>query len=95
VDVAEFQEAIRRTFAGRDAGRGIDGTFRWMVEEVGELAKAIRGGDEGELRHEAGDVLAWLASVASLAGVDLAEAAQRYMNGCPRCGRTPCECPVQ
>src|SRR5438477_145871 len=38
MDLAEFQETIRRTFGERDRARGLDGTFRWMVEEVGELA---------------------------------------------------------
>ena len=43
--------------------------------------------------HEFGDVLAWLASLADQAGVDLQSAADRYLHGCPRCARTPCACP--
>jgi NTP pyrophosphatase (non-canonical NTP hydrolase) len=65
-----------------------------MVEEVGELAKAFRHVDHAELTHEVGDVLAWLASVACVAGVDLEEAAGRYEHGCPTCGNIPCTCPV-
>ena len=42
--------------------------------------------------HEFGDVLAWLGSLANLAGVDLEEAAARYANGCPKCGAIPCGC---
>jgi len=42
---------------------------------------------------EVGGVLAWLASVASIAGVDLDQAASRYAHGCPRCGAIPCACP--
>jgi len=95
VELREFQETIGRTFLTRDRQRGVDGTFRWMVEEVGELAKALRSGDPGELRHEVGDVVAWLASVANLAGVDLEAAAERYANGCPRCGNIPCTCPMR
>jgi NTP pyrophosphatase (non-canonical NTP hydrolase) len=64
-----------------------------MVEEVGELAKALRERDPAELRHEVGDVLAWLTSVANVCGVDLEDAAARYANGCPACGRSPCTCP--
>jgi NTP pyrophosphatase (non-canonical NTP hydrolase) len=41
---------------------------------------------------EFSDVLAWLASLADLTGVDLAEAAQRYAGGCPRCDAMPCRC---
>lgn len=90
--IAEFQDTVRRTYIERDAARGIDGTFRWLVEEVGELARAVRTGEPGNLEHEVGDVLAWLASVASLAGVDMERAAGRYAAGCPRCGRIPCGC---
>jgi NTP pyrophosphatase (non-canonical NTP hydrolase) len=95
VELREFQDTIGRTFLTRDRERGVDGTFRWMVEEVGELAKALRGGSADELTHEVGDVVAWLASVANLAGVDLETAAARYANGCPRCGNIPCTCPVR
>jgi NTP pyrophosphatase (non-canonical NTP hydrolase) len=37
-------------------------------------------------------VLAWLTSLANLAGISLEAAASRYANGCPRCGRIPCAC---
>jgi NTP pyrophosphatase (non-canonical NTP hydrolase) len=95
VDLAEFQDTIRRTYFERDSRRGVDGNFRWMVEEVGELAKAIRHPDPDELTHEVGDVLAWLTSVANLMDVDLERAADRYARGCPRCGNIPCTCPMQ
>jgi NTP pyrophosphatase (non-canonical NTP hydrolase) len=95
MELSAFQDVIRRTFLERDAARGIDGTFRWMVEEVGELAKSLRGSDASALTHEAGDVLAWLASVATLAGVDLEEAAARYARGCPSCGQIPCACSLR
>jgi NTP pyrophosphatase (non-canonical NTP hydrolase) len=95
MELAELQDVIRRTFLERDAVRGVDGSFRWLVEEVGELAKALREGGPEALHHEAGDVLAWLASVANLAGIDLESAAARYANGCPRCGQIPCACPVR
>lgn len=94
MELSEFQQAIRRTFLERDRERGLDGTFRWMVEEVGELAKELRRTDPDALRHELGDVLAWLTSVANLAGVDLEEAARRYAEGCPRCASSPCRCPT-
>jgi NTP pyrophosphatase (non-canonical NTP hydrolase) len=93
VDIAMMQDVVRRTYLARDAERGVDGTFRWFVEEVGELARALRDGDAAALEHEVGDCLAWLCSVASLAGVDLEQAARRYADGCPRCRSLPCECP--
>jgi NTP pyrophosphatase (non-canonical NTP hydrolase) len=94
MELAELQARIGATFGARDRARGADGTFRWWVEEVGEVAKALRSGDPAELEHELGDALAWLASVANLVGVDLARAVDRYSGDCPRCGSTPCDCPV-
>ena len=88
----ELQATIRATYHDRDAARGIDGTFRWLTEEVGELARALRTGDPANLEHEVGDVLAWLTSVTDLAGVDLERAAARYASGCPKCHAIPCGC---
>jgi NTP pyrophosphatase (non-canonical NTP hydrolase) len=42
VQIREFQELIERIYLAKDTTRGVDGTFRWFVEEVGELARAIR-----------------------------------------------------
>jgi NTP pyrophosphatase (non-canonical NTP hydrolase) len=94
VELAELQRRIEVLYGARDRARGVDGTFRWWVEEVGEVAKALRAGDPAALEHELGDALAWLASVANLVGVDLAEAVGRYAGGCPRCGASPCACPA-
>ena len=65
----------------------------WFVEEVGELARALKGEDPENLREEFADVYAWLATLACLAGVDLAEAVRKYEGGCPRCAAAPCACP--
>ena len=90
----DLQARIEATFGDRDRARGVDGTFRWFVEEVGEVAKALRKRDPAELEHELGDALAWLTSVANLVGVDLERAAARFADGCPRCGQSPCRCPM-
>lgn len=90
----EFQERISATYGDRDRQRGRDGTFRWLVEEVGELARAMRDGDAQSLCEEVSDVLAWTASVATLCGVDLEQAVTRYAEGCPKCHHIPCSCPV-
>ena len=89
----QLQAAVRRTYLERDAGRGVDATFRWLTEEVGELARAIRTGDRENLEHELSDVLAWTLSLANLLEVDLETAMARYAYGCPKCGAFPCECP--
>ena len=93
MELGEFQDVIHRTFLTRDEARGLDGTFRWFVEEVGELARELRREDPQARLHEVGDVLAWLASVANLAGVALEDAAERFRRGCPVCGKLPCGCP--
>lgn len=92
MDIAELQTAVRDTYGARDRARGVEGTFAWFVEEVGELSRAIHRQGHDERMREFSDVLAWLASLADLTGVDLAEAAARYAAGCPKCSRTPCTC---
>ena len=93
VSLREFQELIRSMFGAKDAARGVDGTFMWFLEEVGELAGALRTGPKDDLALEFADVLAWLVTLANIAEVDLDEAVRRkYGGGCPRCGRTVCEC---
>ncbi len=94
MEIAELQETLRRTYELRDAERGRDATFRWMTEEVGELARALRHQDPDQLALEFSDVLAWLASLANLTGVDLEAAMARYADGCPKCGGSPCACDV-
>ena len=94
MDVAALQAQISATFGVRDRARGLDGTFRRLVEELGEVAKAIRGGDRAALASELSDLLAWAISVAALEGVDLDGALARFAKGCPRCGESPCRCPA-
>jgi len=90
--IEEFQKAIDDTYGARDAERGLQGTFMWLVEEVGELARALRKGEREQIEGEFADVLAWVTTTATLAGVDLGAVAARYAKGCPKCGRLPCEC---
>jgi NTP pyrophosphatase (non-canonical NTP hydrolase) len=93
ITIAEFQKLIRAMYLEKDVARGIDGTFMWLMEEVGELASALRSGTHEERLGEFADVLAWLATIANVAGVDLAEAvARKYGSGCPGCGQFVCTC---
>ncbi len=91
--IGDFQDLMARIYLDRDARRGVHATFSWLVEEVGELSRALRTGHDEALREEMADVLAWLCSLANLTGVDLEEAASKYANGCPKCSRKPCRCP--
>jgi len=93
LELGEFQQLIRNMYYSKDVARGIDGTFMWLMEEVGELASALRNGSHEERLGEFADVLAWLATIANVAGVDLTEAVRRkYGSGCPGCGRLVCIC---
>jgi NTP pyrophosphatase (non-canonical NTP hydrolase) len=89
----QLQDSIRTMYGAKDGARGLEGTFMWFMEEVGELSAALRGGSQQERLLEFADVLAWLATLANIAGVDL-EAAMlaKYGGGCPGCGRSPCAC---
>ena len=94
VGLDDLQRLIREMYFEKDATRGIDGTFMWLMEEVGELATALREGTHEEKMEEFADVLAWLATIANVAGVDLAAAVTRkYGAGCPGCNQFVCSCP--
>ena len=90
--ISEFQQLMRDTYAEQDNSRGVPATVAWLLEELGELAQAVRKGTPAQQVHESGDVLAWLASLANQIDVDLEVAAMRFANGCPKCDRLPCAC---
>ncbi len=94
VSLSDFQLLIRRMYHEKDVARGVEGTFMWLMEEVGELATALRNGSHEERLGEFADVLAWLTTIANVVGVDLTQAVlQKYGAGCPGCGRFVCSCP--
>ncbi len=89
----DLQAQLLATFGEKDRARGSAGTFMYLIEEVGELAEALREPAKHDLEGEFADCVAWLASLANIAGVDLGAAVERkYGNGCIRCGRIPCVC---
>ncbi len=94
VNLSDFQQLIREMYFEKDLARGVSGTFMWFMEEVGELSTALRQNDRANLDEEFADVLAWLATIANVAGVDLSAAvARKYGLGCPGCGHMACTCP--
>lgn len=92
----QFQQLIRDMYGAKDQRRGVEGTFMWFMEEVGELAAALRGGSShAELAAEFADTLAWLVTLANCVGVDLEAAVRaKYGGGCPGCQQSPCVCNV-
>ena len=76
--ITEFQQSIRDRYYEADAARGIAGTWLWFSEEVGELARSLARDDDHQAKEdEFADVLAWLCTMANVAGVDLAKAVAR------------------
>ena len=92
----------------KDVARGVDGTFMWLMEEVGELASALREGTHEERAAEFADVLAWLTTIANVVGVDLTEAVvaevrgrlsglrpvRVYLSGCRKTMSRPTDVPL-
>jgi len=108
VSIADFQSLIHRMYYEKDVARGVPGTFMWLMEEIGELSTALRETSAGNqdpqnpqvllrrqnLAEEFADVLAWLATIANVVGVDLnAAVREKYGAGCPGCGQLVCACP--
>ena len=92
VTVEQFQALIRERYFATDSARGAAGTFLLFMEEVGELATAIREGTREEKEGEFSDVLAWLVTLANVEGIDLTAAMRKYSEGCPGCGKMVCTC---
>lgn len=89
ITVRAFQQLIRDRYYATDSARGAAGTFLLFMEEVGELATALHDNRAGKatpptaaqrdnLVEEFADVLAWLATIANIMGVELDEALKKY-----------------
>jgi NTP pyrophosphatase (non-canonical NTP hydrolase) len=86
--VRGFQDLIRERYFASDNARGTAGTFLYLTEEFGELATALANcnrssrpptpAERANLEEEFADVLAWLATLANINGVDLAETLVKY-----------------
>jgi len=89
--IADLQKLIREKYFATDNARGTHATFVLLTEEFGELATALynnnkeaHGGspptaeERANLEEEFADVLAWLATLANINGVDLEKALAKY-----------------
>jgi NTP pyrophosphatase (non-canonical NTP hydrolase) len=91
--IHEFQEMMKRLYFHRDTERGVKGTINWLADELEELREAIERNDKEATEKEFADVIAWLASLANITGIDLERAAIKKYNGkCPKCQQAPCQC---
>ena len=93
ITLGSLQGRMKALYGLKDEARGDSATFLWLAEEFGELATALRSGTHEELALEMADVLAWLATLANIRGVDLdAAVLAKYGDGCPGCSAIPCAC---
>ena len=94
MNIRDFQELMRHLYYKRDTERGIKGTYDWLVDEVEELGEELKKGTNKEATEkEFADVIAWLASLANITGIDLENAAiNKYNFKCPKCQQSPCKC---
>ncbi len=83
MEIAAFQQLMADLYGPQDRERGIPATVAWLCEEMGELAQAVRKGDDADRLYELGDVMAWLASLANQLGLSLEDAARRYQDDPP------------
>ncbi|MGC9366670.1 MAG: MazG nucleotide pyrophosphohydrolase domain-containing protein [bacterium] len=93
ITIGEFQQAIEKIFGERDKKRGLSKSLNHLFEEMGELSQDLRKGNSENIEREFSDVLAWLATVANISGIDLEKTAERFISCCPRCGKGVCCCP--
>ena len=93
--LGELQQLIRDTFGAKDGRRGdcrarSCGSWR---KSANWPPRFVAMTPEEATATEFADVLAWLATLANIAGVDLEEAVRaKYGAGCPECHRMPCVC---
>ena len=91
--IKDFQKLMKDLYFEQDKRRGPNKTFIKLVEEVGELAEAILTEEKSKIREEIADIVAWIASLANLYGMDLLEVSyEKYPNECPKCRSNPCNC---
>jgi len=93
MEISEFQRLMSDLYAHNDRKRGGKATMLWLVEEIGELAEAIRREESENIEEELADCFAWIGALANLYGVNLEEAfLKKYPGMCPTCKQNPCIC---
>ncbi|UCD18778.1 MAG: nucleotide pyrophosphohydrolase [candidate division WOR-3 bacterium] len=92
MDLSNYQRLIAEIYLKKDSKRGVDKTFNWLIEEIGELSRAVRKRDRDKIQEEFADCLAWLLSVGSILSIDAENAMTKYLDGCPKCNHRPCRC---
>jgi NTP pyrophosphatase (non-canonical NTP hydrolase) len=93
--ISDFQNLIKDLYLRKDLERGVESSFIWLVEEIGELATLLNSKDINKVKvaEELADVIAWTISIANILDVDIEKALnEKYPNKCKKCGSSPCKC---
>lgn len=93
MEIKSAQSMMLSLYGERDKTRGSEQTFLWLIEEIGEMAEALRQRDLDGLNEEFADIMAWLFSLGNVLGIDLEYAfCKKYDGVCPKCKNIPCGC---
>lgn len=93
--ISDFQKLMKEIYLHRDSERGINRTFIWLVEEIGELANLIKDEnfEKKLISDEIADIIAWTNSLANLLDINIEKALlEKYPNQCIKCKSSPCQC---
>lgn len=93
--ISKFQQLIKDLYLNRDKARGINGTFIWLIEEIGEFARNLKCKeiDLEKASEELADIIAWTNSLANLLEINLEIAlSNKYPDVCVKCKSNPCIC---
>ena len=93
--ISDFQNLIKEIYFEKDRDRGLQGTFIWLVEEIGELATLINSKKKNteKFSEELADIIAWTVSIANILNIDIDKALiKKYPNKCRKCNSIPCKC---
>jgi NTP pyrophosphatase (non-canonical NTP hydrolase) len=95
VKISEFQNLIKDLYFKQDQKRGIETTFIWLMEEIGEFARILKSKEINIINatEELADIIAWTTSLANLLDIDLESAiSKKYPGMCSKCQSNPCNC---
>jgi len=93
--ISEFQVLLKKLYLHKDLNRGINSTYIWLIEEIGELATLLNAQelDKKKISEELADIIAWTISIANILSIDIEEAlGNKYPNKCKKCNSSPCNC---
>ena len=85
MEISEFQRLMYELYAHNDRKRGGKATMLWLVEEIGELAEAIRREEPENIEEELADCFAWIGALANPTCEPRRSFLKKYPGICPTC----------